>query len=184
MEPSITADDCSHEIKKKKMLVPWKKSYDKPRQELKSRDITLPTSQSYGFSNSLVWMWELDHKGGRAPKNWCFQTMVLDKKLESPLDSKIKPVNPKGNHHWLFIERTDAEAPKCWPLDEKSWLIGKDPDAGKDQGQEEKGMTENEMIGWHYWLNGLEFEQTERHREGQGSLACCSSWGHELVTEQ
>ena len=105
-------------------------------------------------------MWRVDHKGGWAPKNWCFQTVVLEKTLECPLDSKkIQPVHPK-DQSWMFIGRTDAEAetPVLCPPHEKSWLIGKDPDAGKDWGQEEKGMTEDEMTGWHHWLNGHEFE--------------------------
>ena len=118
-------------------------------------------SQSYGSSSIYVEMWELDHKEGWAPKNWCFWTMLLEKTLESPLDrKKIKPVNPKGNHPWIFMGRTDAEAeaPILWPPDAKSWLIGKDSDAGRDWGQEEKGMTEDEMVGWYHWLNGDEFE--------------------------
>jgi len=102
----------------------------------------------------------------------------MEKTLESPLDCKeIKPVNPKGNQPWLFIGRTDAEVPILWPPDAKSWLIGKDSDAQKDWGQEEKEVTEDEMVGWHHWLNGHEFEQTQRDSEGQGILACCSSWG-------
>ena len=108
-------------------------------------------------------MWELDHKEGWVPKNWCFWTVVLEKTLESPLDSKeIKPVNPKGNQPWLFIGRSDAEAaaPILWPPDAKRQRIGKDPDAGKDWGQEEKGTIEDEMVWWHHWLNGLESEQT------------------------
>ena len=119
------------------------------------------SSQSYGFSSSHVWMWELDYKESWAPKNWCFWTMVMEKTLESPLDCKeIQPVHPKGNQSWIFIERTDAEAeaPILWPPDAKNWLIWKDPDAGKDWRQEEKGMTEDEMVGWHHWLNGHEFE--------------------------
>ena len=121
-----------------------------------------PYSQSYGFSSSHVQIWELDHKEGWIPMNWCFQTVVLEKTLESPLDCKeIKPVNPKGNQTWVFTGRTDAktEALILWPLDAKSWLTGKDPDAGKDWGQEEKGMTE-EMAGWHHQLKGHEFEHT------------------------
>jgi len=119
----------------------------------------------------LAWMCELGHKEDPAPKNWCFQTVVLEKTLESPLDSKeIKPVNPKENQHWILIGRTDAEAPILWPPDAKSWLIGKDPDAGKDWGQKEKGVTEDEMIGWHQWLNRHEFDQTPGDDEGQGSL--------------
>ena len=115
------------------------------------------SSQSYGFSSSHVRAWELDYKEIWAPKNWCFWTVLLEKTLESPLDCKeIKPVNPKGNQSWLFIGRTDAEAetPIPWPPDVKSWLTGKDPDAGKDWGQEEKGTTEDETAGWHHWLDG------------------------------
>ena len=111
------------------------------------------------------------------PKNWCFQVVVLEKTLESPLDCKeIKPVNPKGNQSWIFTGRTDAkaEALTLWPPDVKSQLTGKDPDAGKDWGKEEKGVTEDEMVGWHHWLNGHEFEQTQGDSEGQGSLVCCS----------
>ena len=120
-----------------------------------------PSSQSYGFSSSHVQMWELDQKESWAPKNWCFWIVMLEKTLESSLNSKdIKPVNPKGNQPWIFIGRTDAEteAPVLWPPDTKSRLIGKDPDAGKDWGQEEKGATEHEMVGWHHQLNGLDFE--------------------------
>ena len=126
------------------------------------------------------WMPKLDHKESWVMKNWCFWTVVLENTLESPLDYKeIKPVNPKGNQSWIFIVRTDAEAevPILWPADEKSWLIGKDHDAGKDWRQEEKGMTDNKMVTWHHWLNGHEFEQTLGDGEGQGSLACCSPWG-------
>ena len=116
-------------------------------------------------------MCELDHKGGWMPKNWCLQIIVLEKTLESPLNYReIKPVNSKGNQPWIFIEKTDAEAeaPILWPPYAKSWLIGKDPDTGKDWGQEEKGTTEDEMIGWHHRLNGQEFEQTLGDGEGQG----------------
>ena len=125
-------------------------------------------------------MWELDHKEGWALKNLCFRTVMLEKTLGSPLDSKeIKPVNPKGNQPWIFIRRTEAEAaaPILWPPDAKIWLIGKDPDAGKDWGQE-KRVTEYEMVGWHHWLNGHVFEQTQGDSEGQGSLAFCIPWGH------
>ena len=124
-------------------------------------------------------MWELDHKESWAPKNWCFWTVVLKKTLESPLDCKeIKPVNPKRNQFSIFIERSDAEAeaPIIWPPDSKNWLPGKDPDAEKDWRQEEKGTTEDEMVGWHHRLNGHDFEQTPGDSEGQGSLACCSPW--------
>jgi len=135
---------------------------------------------SYGFSSSHVWMWELDHKEGWAPKNWCFWTVVLEKTLESPLDCKeIQPVHPKGNQSWIFIGRTDAEAeaPILWPPDVKNSLIWKDPDSGKDWKQEEKGVIEDEMVGWHHWLNRHEFEQALGDGEGQGSLACCSPLG-------
>ena len=126
-------------------------------------------------------MWELDCEESWVLKNWCFWTVVLGKTLESPLDCKeMKPVNPKGNQPWIFIGRTDAEveAPILWPPDAKSWLIWKDPDAGKDWRQEEKGVTEDEMVGWHHWLNGHEFEQSPGVGDWQGSLVCCSPWGH------
>ena len=145
------------------MLTPWKESYDQPRQHIKKQRHHFadksPYSQSYGFSSSHVWMWELDHKEGWVLKKWCFWIVVLEKTLESPLDCKeIQPVHPKGNQSWIFIGRTDAEAeaPILWPPDGKSWLIGKDPDAGKDWGQEEKGATEDEMVGWHHWLSGMD----------------------------
>ena len=137
---------------------------------LKSRDITLPIKAS----SSHVWMWEVDHKEGWTPKNWCFWTVVLEKILGSPLDCKeIKPANLKGNQPWMFIGRADAEAevPVLWPPDVKNWLTGKDPDAGKYR-RWEKGTTEHEMLGWHHWLNGHEFEQTPGDSEGQGRLMC------------
>ena len=176
------------------MLAPWKKSYDKPRQCIKMQRHHLENkdlySLSYGFSSSHVWMWELDHKESWVPKNWCFQIVVLEKTLESPLGCKeIKPVNPKGNQPWIFIGRTlaDAETPILWPPDTKRQLIGKDPHTGENWGQK-KGVTENEMVEWHYWLNGHEFEQTPCDSEGRGSLVCCSPWGrrvrHDLETEQ
>ena len=158
---------------------------------LKSRDIADkgPSSKSYGFSSSHVWMWELDYKESWALKNWCFWTVVLEQTLESPLYCKeIKPINPKGNQSWVFIGRTDAEAetPVLWPPDAKNWLIGKDPDAGKNWRQEEKGTAEDEMVGWHDWLDGHEFKRTPGVGDGQGSLACCSPWGHKELdmTEQ
>ena len=125
-------------------------------------------------------MWELDYKESWALKNWCFWAVVLEKTLESPLDCKeIQPVHPKGNQSWVFIGRTDveAEAPVLWPPDMKSWLIWKDPDAGKDWGREEKGTTEDEMVGWHHQLNGHEFEKSPEVGDGQRGLACCSPWG-------
>ena len=113
--------------------------------------------------------------------DWCFQIVVLEKTLESPFNCKeVKPVNPKRNQPWILIGKTDAEteAPILWPLDAKSQFIGKDPDAGKDWGQEERGTTEDEMVGWHHWPNGHEFEQTLGDGEEQRSLACCNPWGH------
>ena len=134
-------------------------------------------SQSYVFfPSSLVRMWELDHKEGWVPKNWCFQTVVLEKTLENLLDCKeIKPVNPKGNQPWILIGRTDAEALIFWPPDVKSRLTGKDPDAGKDWRQEEKGTTEDEMVGWHHWH---EPEQIPGDSGGHRSLVCGSPWSH------
>jgi len=149
---------------------------------LKSRDIANkdPSSQDYGFSSSQVWMWELDCEESWTPKNWCFWTVVLEKILESPLDCKeIHPIHPKVNQSWVFIGRTDAEAetPILRPPDAKSWLIGKDPDAGKDWGHEEKGMTEDEVVWWPHEFNGHQFEQAPRVGDGQGGLVCCSPWG-------
>ena len=133
-------------------------------------------------------MWELGHKQCWTPKNWCFWTVVLEKTLESPLGCKeIQPINPKGSQSWIFIGRTDgeAEAPILWPPDGKNWFIGKDPDAGKDWRQEEKGMTEDEMVGWHHWFDGHEFEQAPGDGDGQGSLVCCCPQGHkELDTTE
>ena len=125
-------------------------------------------------------MWDLDHKQGWAPKNWCFWTVVSEKTPESPLDRKeIKPINPKKNQTWIFIRRTDAEAeaPILWLPDVKNWLTGKDPDAGEDWRQEEKGTTEDEMVGWHHQLSGHVLEQTLGVGDRQGSLACGSPWG-------
>ena len=124
-------------------------------------------------------MWELDCEEGWAPKNWCFWTVVLEKTLESPLDGKeIEPVNPKGNQTWIVIGRiyTEAEAPVLWPPHVKSWFTGKDFDAGRDWGQEEKGTTKDEMAGWHHGLDERESEWTPGYGDGQGGLACCDSW--------
>ena len=124
-------------------------------------------------------MWQLDHKKGWAPKNWCFWTVVLQKTLESPLDyQEIKPVNSKGNQSWIFTGRTDTEVPIPWPPDGKSQLIGKDPDAEKDWRWEKKGTTENEMVGWHHQWDGHEFEQALGDGEEQGSLVCSSPWDY------
>ena len=164
------------------MLVLWKKNHDKLRQRNTKQSHYFaskgPSSQSCGFSSSHVWMWELDHKEGWEPKNWCFWTVVLEKILES--SKEIKPVHPKGNQSWLFIgsTNTEAETPVLWPLDAKSQIIGKDLDSGKDLRQEEKGTTEDEMVWWHHRLKGHEFEQALGYGEGQGSLVCCSPWGH------
>jgi len=146
------------------MLAHWNKSYDQPRQHIQKQRHYFadkgPSSQGYGFSSSHVWMWELDYKESWAPKNWCFWTVVLKKTFESPLDCKeIQLVHPKGDQSWVFIGRTDVETetPILWLPDVKCWLIGKDPDAGKDWGQKEKGTAEDEIVGWHYQLNGDEF---------------------------
>ena len=134
-------------------------------------------------------MWELDCEESWVLKNWCFWTVLLEKTLESPLDCKeIQPAHTKGDKSWVFIGRTDVEAetPTLWPPDTKSWLIRKDPDAGRDWGQEEKGITEDEMAGWHHWLDGHEFKETLEVGDGQGGLACCDSWGRKEsdTTEQ
>ena len=160
-------------------------SYDEPRYHIKKQihyfaDKGL-SSQCYDFSSGHVWMWELDYKESWVLKNWCFWTVVLEKTLESPLDWKeIQPVNPRENQSWMFFARTDAEveAPILWPPDAKNWLIGKDPDAGKDWRQEEKGMTEDEMVGWHHWLDEHEFEQGLGVGDGERSMACCSPWSY------
>ena len=188
----ITADDdCSHEIKRHLLL--GRKSMTNLDSILKSKDSTLPTKVC--IVKAVVFPVVM----GRC-KSWtikkaecwrCFWVVVLEKTLENSLDSKeIKPVNPKGNQSWIFIGKTDAEAetPVLSPPDGNNWLLGKDPDAGKDWRQEEKGMTEDELVGWPYWLNGQEFEQTVGDSEGQGRLACCSPWGCkvrcDLATEQ
>ena len=163
---------------------------------LKSRDITLLTKvrvvKTMGFPSTHVWMWELDHKEGWVPNNWCFQSVVLEKTLESPLGSKeIKPVNPKGNQLWIFIGRTDAEteAPILWPHDAKNWLIGRAPDAGKDWGQEEKGDNRGwdgwmaSLIQWTWvWANSRGWWRTGK----PGVLQSMGSQrvGHNLATEQ
>ena len=166
-------------------LTPWKESYDRPRQHIQKQRHYFankgPSSQGYGSSSGHVWMWELDCEEGWAPKNWCFWTVLLEKTLESPLDCKeIQPVHPKGNQPWIFIGRTDVEVETSiiLPSNVKNWLIWKDPGPGKIWGPKEKGMTEDEMVGWHNWLSGHEFEQAPGIGYGQGSLACCSPWCH------
>ena len=166
-------DACS--LKEK--LWPTQTAYLKNRHYFANKG---PYSYSCDFPSSHVWLWELDYKESWVPKNWCFWTVVLEETLESPLDCKeIQPVHPKGNQSWIFTRRTDAEAetPILWPPAAKNWLIWREPDAGKDWGQEEKGTTEDEMVGWHHWLDGHEFEQALEIADGQGGLACCSPWG-------
>ena len=178
----ITADsDCSHEIERSLLL--GRKAMTNLDSRLRSRHYCAdkdPSSQSYGFSSSHAWMWELDYKDNWVPKNWCFWAVELEKTLVSPLDCKeIQPVHPKGNQSWIFFGSTDAEAeaPIFWLPDAKNWLIWKDPDAGKDWKQQEKGTTEDEMIGWHHRFDGHEFEQALGVGDGQGSLTCCSPCG-------
>ena len=162
LDSKITADgDCNHEIKRRLLL--GKKVKTNLDSILKSKDITL--SMKVHLVKAMVFPvvmygWELDYKESWAPKNWCFWTVVLEKTLESPLDCKeIRPVHPKGDQSWVFIGRTgvEAETPIFWPSDAKRWLTSKDPDAGKDWGQEEKGTTKDEMVRWHHWLNGHGF---------------------------
>ena len=160
-----------------KMLAPWKKSYDQPRQHVRKQRYLLTNIHlvkamvfpvvMYGCESWTIKKAEV--------KKWCFWSVVLEKTLKSPLDCKdIQPVHPKGNQSWIFIGRPDAETAILWPPDTKNWLIWKDPDAGKDWGQEEKGTTEDEMGGWHYRLDGYEFEQAPGVGDGQGSLLCWS----------
>ena len=196
----ITADgDWSHEIKRclllgRKVMTNLDSILKRKKKKKKQRHYVAnkgPSSQGYGFSSGHVWMWKLDCEESWAPNNWCFWTLVLEKTLESSLDCKeIQPVHPKGDQSWVFIGRTDVEAetPILWPPDMKSRLTGKDPDAGKDWGQGEKGMTEDEMVGWHHRLDGHGFGWTPGVGDGQGGLACCGSWGckrvgHNWVTE-
>ena len=150
LDCKITADgDCSYEIKRHLLL---------GRKVMTNLDKG-PSSQGYGFSSGHVWMWELDCEESWVPNNWCLWTVVLEKTLASPLDCKeIQPVHSQGDQSWVFIGRTDAETPIIWSPHAKSWLTGKDSDAGRDWGQEEKGTTEDEMAGWHHQLNGHEFE--------------------------
>ena len=163
LNSKIIADgDSSHEIKRRLLL--GRKAMinlDSILKNTHSFANKVSSSQSHGFSSSDIWMWELDYKESWVPKNWCFWTVALEKTLESPLDCKeIQPVNPKGDQSWIFIRRTDTEAetPNLWPPDANNWLLGKDPDAGKDWRWAEKGMTEDEMVGCHHWLDGHEFE--------------------------
>ena len=188
----MTADgDCSHEIKRclpleRKVMTNLDSIFKKQRHYFANKG---PSSQGYGFSSSRIWMWELDYKESWAPKSWCFWTVVLENTLESLLDFKeIKPVHPKRNQPWILIGRIEAEdeAPILWPPDAKNWLIWKDSDAGKDWRQEEKGMTENKMIGWYHQPDGHEFEQAPGVGDGQESLVCCNPLGRKELdtTEQ
>ena len=175
----IADSDCSHEIKRCLLLV--SKTMTNLGSILKSRDITLQTNV-HGVKAMVfpVVVWGCESWTIKKSKCWncCFRIVMLEKTLESPLDfSEIKPVSPKGNQPWILIGRTDAEAPVFWAPEAKSQLIGKDFDAGKDWGQE-KGITQDEVVEWHHWLNGHEFERTLGHSEGQGSLACSSPWGY------
>ena len=166
------------------MLTPLKECYDQPRQHIKKQRHYFvnkgPSSKGYGFSSGHVWMWELDCKESWAPKNWYLWIVMLEKPLESPLDCKeIQPVHSEGDKPWEFFGGNDAKAETLvlWPPHVKCWLTGKDSDAGRDWGQEEKGTTEDEMAGWHHWLDGGEVEWTPGVGDGQGGLACCDSWG-------
>ena len=178
-----------------KTFAPWKKSYDQPRQHIKKQRYYFvnkgPSIQSYGFSSTHVWIRKLDCTESWAPKNWCFWTVVLEKNLENLLDCKeIQLVHPKGNRSWIFIGRIDAEAETqiLWPPDVKSWLIGKDTDAGKDWRWEEKEMTENDMVGWHHQLDGHEFQQAGSWRwtgkfdvlQSMGSQRVRHNWATEV----
>jgi len=174
----IIADgDCSHEIQRclllgRKAMTNLDSMLKKQRHHFADKGLS---SQSYGFSSSHIWMWEMDHKEGWALNNWCVWTEVLEKTPEIPLE--CREISPKGNQSWIVTGRTDAEAeaPVLWPHDLKSWLFRKDPDAGKDWKQE-KRMTEDKMVGWHHRLNGQEFEKSMGDIEGQGSLVCYTLW--------
>ena len=180
LSSKITANgDCSHEIRRQFLLD--KKARQRVKKQRHHFSNSVPYSQGYGLPSNHIWIWELDNKEGRAPKNWCFQIVVLEKTLESRLESKeVKPVNLKGYQHWILFGRTDAKADTSilWPPDANSWLFGKDPDAGKDWRQKDKRATEVEMVGWHHRFIGHELGQTPGDSEGQRSLARCSPWGH------
>ena len=184
--------DCTHEIKRCFLL--RRKARTNQDSVLKSREITLLTIVKAIVSLVVMygcesWITKKDECWRTELKNWCFWTVVLEKTLESPLDCKeIKPVDPKRNKCWIFTGRTGAkaEAPTLWPPDSKNWLIGKDPDTGNDWRQEAKGTTEDEVVEWHHRLYGHELEEASGVGDRQGSLACCSPWGHKVLdtTEQ
>ena len=180
----VTADQVTAAMKIKRCLLLRRKVMTKLDSILKSRDITLPTKvclvKAMVFPVIMYGCESWTYEENWAPKNWCFWTVVLEKTPESPLDCKeIQPVHPKGNQSWIFIGRAHAEAetPILRPPDVKNWCTGEDPDAGKDWEQEEKGTTEDEVVGWHHWLNGYEFQQAPGAGDGQGGLTCCSSQG-------
>ena len=167
------------------MIASWQESYDKPRLCVEKRRHFSANqglcSQGYSLPSGHVWLWELDHKESRAPKNWCFETVVLEKTPKNPLDNKeIKPVNLKGNKSWILIVGTDTKAKALvfWSSDVNSLLIGKVPDTGKDWGQKGKRASEDEMAGSHHLCNGHELGQTSGDGEGQGDLAYCGPWDH------
>ena len=168
-------------------IASWQESDGKPRQCVeKQRHYSadkVPCSQGFSLPSGHVWMWELAGKG-RMPKNWCFRTVVLEETPESPLESKIKSDNPKGNQSWIFTERTDAEAeaPVFWSSDVHRWLTGKVPDAGKDWGQKEKRASEDEMAGWHHWCNGHELGQTPKEMVMDREAWCAA--GHGVTKSQ
>ena len=182
----ITADgDCNHKLRRCLLLgrkaMTNLDSVEKQRHYSANKGLY---SQCYDLPSGHVWLWELDRKEGRTPKNWCLQTVVLEKTPESPLDSKeIKPVNLKGDQSWIFTERTDAEAetPVFWSSDVNSWLIGKLPDAGTDWGQKVKTVLQDDMARWHHWCNWHELGWTFGDGEGQGSLEWCSPWDHKKL---
>ena len=166
------------------IVVDWQNIVSRGQSVMKIFTNKSPSSQGYGFSSGHVWMWELDCEESWALKNGCFWTVVLEKALESPLDCKeIQPVHSEGDQSWVFIGRTDAEAetPVLWLPHAKSWLIRKYPDSGRDWGQEEKGMMEDEIAGWHHQLDGHGFGWAPGVGDGQGGLACCNSLGSQRV---
>ena len=170
------------------MIASWQKDNDKPRQCVEKQRHYFadkgPYSQGYGLPSGHVWMWELDRKESRMPKNWCLWTVVLEKTPESPLHKEVKSVSLKGHQPWIFTGKTDdeAETPVFWSSNVNRWLIGKDPDAGEDWRGEENEMTEDEMVRWHHQLDRHEFEQALGVGDGQESLACCSPWGSQSDT--